>query len=67
MPVSRKSDQSSPRPVSVTGVTHGRRCGALDVDKAFVTSLPAALGPHRAWERAPKEMAAAVPPPGRSR
>jgi catalase len=37
---------------------------ADDVDKAFVASLAAALGLHRAWDRAPKVMASAVPPAG---
>ena len=39
---------------------------ADDVDKGFVTSLSAALGLHRAWDRAPRVMASAVPPAGRS-
>jgi catalase len=34
------------------------------VDKAFTAKLAAALGLHRAWERAPKIMASAVPPAG---
>jgi catalase len=37
---------------------------ADDVDKAFVASLAAGLGLHRAWDRAPKVMASAVPPAG---
>jgi catalase len=32
------------------------------VDKAFVTALAGAVGLHRAWDRAPKVMASAVPP-----
>ena len=39
---------------------------ADDVDKGFVTTLSAALGLHRAWDRAPRVMASAVPPAGRS-
>lgn len=31
-------------------------------DKAFVTALAGAVGLHRAWDRAPKVMASAVPP-----
>jgi catalase len=31
-------------------------------DKAFVTALADAVGLHRAWDRAPKVMASAVPP-----
>jgi catalase len=38
---------------------------ATDIDKAFVTSLAAALGLHRVWERAPKVMVSAVPPAGK--
>ena len=34
------------------------------VDKAFTAQLAAALGLHRAWDRAPKVMASAVPPAG---
>ncbi len=37
---------------------------ADEVDKAFTASLAAALGLHRAWDRAPKVMASAVPPAG---
>ena len=37
---------------------------AEDVDKAFISSLAAAMGLHRAWDRAPKVMASAVPPAG---
>jgi len=33
-----------------------------DVDKSFATELQTALGLHRAWDRAPKVMASAVPP-----
>jgi len=32
------------------------------VDTAFTKDLAAALGLHRAWDRAPKVMASAVPP-----
>lgn len=32
------------------------------VDKAFTTNLAVALGLHRAWDRAPRVMASAVPP-----
>ena len=35
---------------------------ADDVDKDFTARLAAALGLHRAWDRAPKVMASAVPP-----
>ncbi len=35
---------------------------AGDVDKAFTANLATALGLHRAWDRAPKVMASAVPP-----
>jgi catalase len=35
---------------------------ADDVDKVFVANLASALGLHRAWDRAPKVMASAVPP-----
>jgi catalase len=35
---------------------------ADEVDKEFVTTLAAALGLHRAWDRAAKVMASAVPP-----
>ena len=35
---------------------------AEDVDKAFTANLAAALGLHRAWDRAAKVMASAVPP-----
>jgi catalase len=35
---------------------------AEDVDKEFVTTLAASLGLHRAWDRAAKVMASAVPP-----
>jgi catalase len=35
---------------------------ADDVDKAFTANLAVALGLHRAWDRAPKVMASAVPP-----
>ena len=35
---------------------------AKEVDKAFTANLPAALGLHRAWDRAAKVMASAVPP-----
>jgi catalase len=35
---------------------------ADDVDKAFIADLANALGLHRAWDRAPKVMASAVPP-----
>jgi catalase len=35
---------------------------ADDVDKAFTANLSTALGLHRAWDRAPKVMASAVPP-----
>jgi catalase len=34
------------------------------VDKAFTAKLATALGLHRAWDRAPKIMASAVPPAG---
>jgi catalase len=37
---------------------------ADDVDKDFTAGLAAALGVHRAWDRAPKVMASAVPPAG---
>jgi catalase len=37
---------------------------ADDVDKPFVATLAAELGLHRAWDRAPKVMASAVPPAG---
>ncbi|CAN5553834.1 catalase CatB [soil metagenome] len=37
---------------------------AQSMDKAFVTDLAAALGLHRAWDRAPKVMASAVAPAG---
>jgi catalase len=37
---------------------------AQDMDKAFTTNLAAALGLHRAWDRAPKVMASAVAPAG---
>ena len=37
---------------------------ADDVDKDFTARLAAALGLHRAWDRAPKVMASAVPPAG---
>ena len=35
---------------------------AKEVDKAFTANLAAALGLHRAWDRAAKVMASAVPP-----
>ncbi|MBI3217044.1 MAG: catalase [Mycobacterium sp.] len=35
---------------------------ADEVDKTFTATLATALGLHRAWERAPKVMASAVPP-----
>ena len=35
---------------------------AKGVDKAFTANLAAALGLHRAWDRAAKVMASAVPP-----
>jgi catalase len=35
---------------------------AEDVDKTFTATLATALGLHRAWERAAKVMASAVPP-----
>jgi catalase len=35
---------------------------ADDVDKTFTATLATALGLHRAWDRAPKVMASAVPP-----
>jgi catalase len=35
---------------------------AEDVDKVFTANLATALGLHRAWDRAPKVMASAVPP-----
>ena len=35
---------------------------AEDVDKTFTATLATALGLHRAWQRAPKVMASAVPP-----
>jgi catalase len=35
---------------------------ADDADKDFVTTLAAALGLHRAWDRGAKVMASAVPP-----
>ena len=35
---------------------------APDVDKTFTANLAAALGLHRAWDRAAKVMASAVPP-----
>ena len=35
---------------------------AEEVDKAFTAHLAAALGLHRAWDRAAKVMASAVPP-----
>jgi catalase len=35
---------------------------ADEVDKAFTANLTTALGLHRAWERAPKVMASAIPP-----
>jgi catalase len=35
---------------------------AKAADKAFAAALAKALGVHRAWERAPKVMASAVPP-----
>ena len=35
---------------------------AGDVDKDFTARLATALGLHRAWDRAPKIMASAVPP-----
>lgn len=35
---------------------------ADDVDKDFTAQLAAELGMHRAWDRAPKVMASAVPP-----
>lgn len=38
---------------------------AEEVDSAFIATLAAALGLHRAWDRAPKVMASAVPPAGR--
>jgi catalase len=37
---------------------------ADDVDKAFTATLAAELGLHRAWDRAAKVMASAVPPAG---
>jgi catalase len=37
---------------------------ADDADKDFVAKLAVALGLHRAWDRAPKVMASAVPPAG---
>ena len=37
---------------------------AEEVDKAFTANLAAALGLHRAWDRAPRVMASAVPPAG---
>jgi catalase len=37
---------------------------ADSVDKAFTANLAAALGLHRAWDRAPKVMDSAVPPSG---
>ena len=37
---------------------------AEDVDKEFTATLAAELGMHRAWDRAPKVMASAVPPAG---
>ena len=37
---------------------------ADDVDKEFTAVLAAELGMHRAWDRAPKVMASAVPPAG---
>jgi catalase len=37
---------------------------ADSVDKTFTANLAAALGLHRAWDRAPKVMASAVPPSG---
>jgi catalase len=40
---------------------------ADEVDKAFTANLAAALGLHRAWDRAPKVMASAVPPAGNDR
>ena len=35
---------------------------AKEVDKAFTANLAAALGLHRAWDRAAKVMSSAVPP-----
>ena len=35
---------------------------ADDLDRAFTANLAAALGPHRAWDRAASVMASAVPP-----
>ena len=35
---------------------------AASADKAFIATLANALGLHRAWDRAPKVMASAVPP-----
>ena len=35
---------------------------AKDVDKAFTANLAAALGLHRAWDRAAKVMSSAVQP-----
>jgi catalase len=37
---------------------------ADSADKAFTANLAAALGLHRAWDRAPKVMASAAPPAG---
>jgi catalase len=37
---------------------------ADEVDKDFTATLAAELGVHRAWDRAPKVMASAVPPAG---
>jgi catalase len=37
---------------------------ADSVDKDFTANLAAALGLHRAWDRAPKVMASALPPSG---
>ncbi|KAA0090869.1 catalase [Mycolicibacterium sp. P1-18] len=37
---------------------------AADVDKSFTATLVAELGMHRAWDRAAKVMASAVPPAG---
>jgi catalase len=34
------------------------------VDDAFIAALAAAMGLHRAWDRAPRVMASAVPPAG---